>query len=234
MTTSDNIPKSTFDQEGVKRFIFEAFGQEPDPKSLYGQTLDKLATTTQENNTIPEDVKNYLEKHSKDNLENTPNKPTSQKQDSIMTIAFDGVKLTYGGFCITDDFIAKVLRNTVMSTSDVIEDIQRRINNGINPTDIKSIDLRGNHIPLEGVTQLLEFFVENLTGLEEIDLSGNRIRDRRGQREYIDFENALEDFLKMPSLKVLNLKWTELSNLGWYKYILTKFPDALVEKIYWR
>jgi len=232
MLTIENITnKELIERDGVARFVLKPLVQEP--KGSFRLYLDKLAKFTKENYTTPEDVKNYLEKHSKGNQESTPNNPTSQKQDSIMTIAFDRVKLNYRRCSITDDFISKVLNDTVASTSDVIEDIELRIKNGINATDIKSIDLSGNNIPLEGATQLLEFFVENLTGLEEIDLSGNKIRDRRGQREYIDFENALEDILKMPSIKAFYLKSTELANLDWYKYILTKFPDALIEKIYW-
>jgi len=87
MTTSNDIQKTTLElieRDVVNRFIWEAFGQEPDPKSLYGQSLDKLAKAVQENYTIPEDVKKYFEKHSKDNPEEyknvTQNKSNPQDQ----------------------------------------------------------------------------------------------------------------------------------------------------------
>jgi len=145
--------------------------------------------------------------------------------------------IEFQNYSITDDTITDAMSPPKpASVSDAIKWINEKIKNeGIDPAEVKSLDLSHNNISLEGAAQILQYVTNELTGLVELNLSCNRIRDwQRGHDEYDEFEKALESVLQMPSLKKLDLRSNFLSNLDWYKYCLSKFPNDLMDKIYWK
>lgn len=105
--------------------------------------------------------------------------------------------------------------------------------------EVTKLNFKVNNISFKGASQLLEYAINNLQYLEEIDLSYNKLgkyfsfkTERwKEDQDYIAFENILEKLLSISIFKIINLKVNEL-DVNWYKYIISKFSDEMILKIH--
>lgn len=120
---------------------------------------------------------------------------------------------------ITDDVIANSIRPpappSVTKLLTVLSQEEEK-------DKLEELRLGGNNISLQGAKSILDFIDENFTSLKYLDLSYNQLRDRRGSKEYEDFEESLVKVLThYPELKI-NLGGNVLYSLSWIQHINAK------------
>jgi Leucine Rich Repeat (LRR) protein len=135
---------------------------------------------------------------------------------------------------ITDDEIALAIKPPrPASVSTVTNWLDVYIKDGkFGELKVTKIDLSSNNITHKGASQLFNYISKHLPDLEEIDLSLNRIRDERGDKDCEEFEEALITLLEGSNFQTIVLK-TNYLGIEWYKYIISKLSNDLANKIIW-